>query len=82
MIDDKPTTKQISHDLWNPAWKCSYLDGSDCDAEKVMTLLGVDRGPNSKDDVAAIETDVDVQSLIQVQRIQKSKFYFDGNGGH
>ena len=48
--------------------------GSDCDAEKVMALLGVDRGPNSKDDVAAIEAGVDVQILIQVQRIQKSLY--------
>mmetsp|Transcript_14664 Transcript_14664/g.21959 ORF Transcript_14664/g.21959 Transcript_14664/m.21959 type:complete len:543 (+) Transcript_14664:78-1706(+) len=78
VIDDKPTTTQMMQDLWNPAWKHSYLDGSDCDAEKVMSILGVDRGPNvslDKDDVAAIEADIDVQSLAHVQQIQKSKFY-------
>lgn len=40
-----------------------------------MALLGVDRGPNIKDDDATIEADTDVQ------RTQKSKFYFHGKGG-
>lgn len=85
MIDDKPTTTEMMQDLWNPAWKHSYLDGSDCDAEKVMVLLGADRGPNTslgEEDATAMEADIDVQSLIHIQRIQKSKFYFHGDGGH
>ena len=82
MIDDEPTTMKIMHDLWNPAWQHSYLDGRDCDAEKVMSILGVDRGTSanaspSEYDVAAIEADRDVQSLAKIQRTKQSKFYFD-----
>ena len=79
VIDDKPMTTKIMQDLWNPAWKHSYLDGSDVVAEKVMQILGVDRGPNAslnEDDDAA---DIDVQSLVHIQKTQKSKLYSDGN---
>ena len=81
MIDDKLTTAKIMQDLWNPAWKHSYLDGCDCVAEKVMKILGVDRSPNvSLDEDVAAANDIDVQSLVHIQRIQKSKFYCVGNG--
>ena len=83
VIDDKPMTTKIMQDLWNPVWKHSYLDGRDCVAEKVMKILGVDRGPNASlgEDAAAMEAnDIDVQSLVHIQKNQKSKLYCDGKG--
>ena len=77
-IDDKSKTAEILQQLWNPVWTNSYLDGSDCVAEKVMDILGVDRGPNSslgEEDLAAMEADIDVQTL------KKSKFFLNGDGG-
>ena len=73
VIDNKSKTAEIKQQLWTPVWEYSYLDGTDCDAAKVMSILGVDRGPNSSisdEDLATMETEISVETL-------KKKKYFN-----
>lgn len=66
LIDDKEKTAEIMKDLWNPMWSCSYLDGSDCNEDRVIEILGVDRDPHgfaSNEEIAKMESDINFDTL-------------------
>jgi len=76
-IDDKRQTEDFMTTLWNPMWSCSYLDGSDCNPEKVMEILDVDRDP--RDEISIPKRDIAVMALnINVEQVKKSKFFIEG----
>jgi len=45
-IDNEEKTAEILKTLWNPLWSSSYLNGCDCDGERVMLILDENREPN------------------------------------
>jgi len=65
-IDDEKTTADIKNVLWNPMWNCSYLDGCDCNEDKVIEILDIDRDPHgriSNKALSAMEADIDYEKL-------------------
>jgi len=76
MIDDKNKIAELMASLWNPMWRCSYLDGCDCDSEKVMEILDVDRDP--QDEISIPEREIAVKALnINVVKSKQSKFFIE-----
>ncbi len=75
-IDDEQKTQEIVKDLWNPMWSCTFNEGLDIDAEKVMELLNVDREPNAEiadEDLAILESDINLRAL------KSSNLHIDGD---
>ena len=76
MIDDKKKTAEFMASLWNPMWSCSYLDGCDCNPEKVMEILDVDRDP--QDEISILDRDIVAKALnIDVVKSKESKFFIE-----
>jgi len=72
-IDDEKKTSEIMESLWNPMWNASYLDGCDCDEDKVIEILDVDRdrcGKISEKELVRLDADIDLKEL------RKTDFYY------
>ena len=48
LIDDAEVTDQMIQDYWNPMWEASFVE-SDCDTQKIMDGLKIDRDGESVD---------------------------------
>lgn len=76
-IDDAKMTAAIVDSFWTPMWNASYCDGSDCDEDRVIEILDVDRDPHGKasdKQIANMEADVDLEQL------KTSNLYTTDNG--
>lgn len=65
-IDDANMTAKIVDTLWNPMWKASYHDGCDCNEDRVMEILDVDRDPHGKatdEEIASMEAGIDLEKM-------------------
>lgn len=54
VIDSVETVKDIMEQYWDPMWKVSYTE-DDCDVDKVMDGLGIDRAAATKEDMTEDE---------------------------
>lgn len=54
IVDDEKMTKKVMGEYWNPLWEQSYTE-NDCDIQKVMDGLGIDRDGGSWKDASAEE---------------------------
>ena len=65
-IDDANMTADIVDTLWNPMWKASYLDGCDCNDDRVIEILDVDRDPHGNatdEEIASMEAGIDLEKM-------------------
>ena len=47
-------------------WKASYLDGCDCNDDRVIEILDVDRDPHGKasdEEIASMEAGIDLEKM-------------------
>jgi len=70
IVDDEAQTRKVLQEYWEPVWKCSYKqDPLDCDVEKVIHSLHIDRNGKDAKDYTADE-------LVHAERMM-----YTNNGG-
>mmetsp|Transcript_23677 Transcript_23677/g.65728 ORF Transcript_23677/g.65728 Transcript_23677/m.65728 type:complete len:591 (+) Transcript_23677:112-1884(+) len=74
VIDSPGTVADIKKQYWDPIWKASYTT-DDCDVDKVMDSLGIDRGAPNKLEL----TKVELEKTKEAMKANMEMRFFDSD---
>jgi hypothetical protein len=74
VIDDEASTKSIKSQYWDPMWKVSYTV-DDCEVDKVMDGLKIDRSAPSKMELTKIQWEQAKERIRAERNIPASSLF-------